>query len=88
MDIFTSCEISDALTKLNVPQGGLLVDINLQTGSRICGPAYTVKMVSNTDDSAPKLSSHFVDTAPLNSVIVIDAPLGTSNRKLALFSTY
>jgi regulator of RNase E activity RraA len=42
--------------------------------TRICGPAYTVKMVLGSDDAAPKLDKHFVDEATPNSIIVIDAP--------------
>ncbi|KAJ7593946.1 ribonuclease E inhibitor RraA/Dimethylmenaquinone methyltransferase [Mycena floridula] len=79
---FTSCEISDALVKLGVPQGGHVSDIIPFSPSEpvpICGPAYTVKMVLGTDESAPKLSSHFVDTAPAGSIIVIDAPRETPN---------
>ncbi|KAF9567961.1 RraA-like protein [Agrocybe pediades] len=41
---------------------------------RICSPAYTVQMVLGSNTTAPKLSAHFVDTAPAGSVIVIDAP--------------
>ena len=79
---FSTCEISDALIKLAVPAGGLLPDINIispstaATDVRVCSPAYTVQMVPGSDTSAPKLSAHFVDTAPAGSVIVIDAPPG------------
>uniref|UniRef100_D8Q960 RraA-like protein n=2 Tax=Schizophyllum commune (strain H4-8 / FGSC 9210) TaxID=578458 RepID=D8Q960_SCHCM len=79
---FSTCEISDALIKLGVPHGGLLPDIQLKVPSqdaRICGPAYTVRMVLSSDTSAPKLSGHFVDQAPEGSVIVIDAPPETKN---------
>jgi len=41
---------------------------------KMCAPAYTVKMVLSSNNTAPKLSEHFVDTAPAGSVIVIDAP--------------
>ncbi|KAL1680329.1 ribonuclease E inhibitor RraA/Dimethylmenaquinone methyltransferase [Schizophyllum commune] len=78
----STCEISDALIKLGVPHGGLLPDIHLKAPSqdaRICGPAYTVKMVLSSDTAAPKLSGHFVDQAPEGSVIVIDAPPETKN---------
>lgn len=75
---FSTCEISDALVKLNVPHGGHIPDISMfsspPSGSRICAPAYTVRMVAASDTSAPKLSAHFVDTAPAGSIIVIDAP--------------
>ncbi|KAJ3570391.1 hypothetical protein NP233_g4437 [Leucocoprinus birnbaumii] len=84
---FSTCEISDALIKLKLPHGGYIPDINMYSpstsgsGLRICGPAYTVKLVSGSDNTSPKLSSHFVDTTPEGSVIVIGAPPGrvTSN---------
>jgi len=78
---YSSCEISDSLIKLGIPHGGHLPDIHILSPSpvaasdaRICGPAYTVKMVMASDKASPKLSTHFVDTAPNGSVIVIDAP--------------
>jgi len=75
---FSACEISDALIKLGSPNGGHIPDIHLvsPSGSNklICGPAYTVQMVFSSDISTPRLSSHFIDTAPAGAVIVIDAP--------------
>lgn len=75
---FSACEISDALIKLGSPNGGHIPDIHLVAPSgpspKICGPAYTVQMVFTSDTNAPKLSSHFIDTAPAGAVIVIDAP--------------
>ena len=75
---FSACEISDALIKLGSPNGGHIPDIQLVSPSgsnqTICGPAYTVQMVFSSDTSSPKLSSHFVDTAPAGTVIVINAP--------------
>jgi len=76
---FSTCEISDALIKLGVSTGGYIPDIHMFSPSpsttRICAPAYTVQMVMASDESAPKLSAHFVDTAPEGCIIVIDAPL-------------
>lgn len=75
---FSTCEISDALIKLGSPNGGHIPDIQLVSPSgsnyTICGPAYTVEMVFTSDTSAPKLSLHFIDTAPAGTVIVINAP--------------
>lgn len=81
LEQLTTCEISDALIQLRVPQGGYIPDIYpyspFQLGNvKLCGPAYTVQMVHADNDSAPRLSNHFVDTAPAGSVIFIDAPLG------------
>ena len=42
--------------------------------TKICVPAYTVKMVLSSNKTAPKLTEHFVDMVPEGSVIVIDAP--------------
>jgi regulator of RNase E activity RraA len=78
LGMFSTCEISDALIKLGVPHGGHIPDIHLvsslSSSARICGPAYTVRMVFMSDKDAPRLSTHFVDTAPAGSIIVIDAP--------------
>jgi len=75
---FSTCELSDALIKLGLPHGGHIPDIFMLSPSdpdtRICGPAYTVKMVAASDKDAPKLEKHFVDEATPNSVIFIDAP--------------
>lgn len=76
---FSTCEISDALIKLGVAHGGLIPDIQMFSPStsgptRVAGPAYTVQMVLGTDTTAPKLSAHFVDTAPAGSVVVVAAP--------------
>lgn len=78
---FSTCEISDALIKLSIPHGGYIPDINTissVSNTRICGPAYTVQMVlAASHTSGSKLSSHFVDTAPSGSIIVIDVPPGS-----------
>ncbi|SPO27459.1 uncharacterized protein UTRI_10576 [Ustilago trichophora] len=43
---------------------------------RVCGPAYTVKMVSQQDTTAPKPKQHFVDAAQAypGHVMVVTAP--------------
>ncbi|KAG2150984.1 ribonuclease E inhibitor RraA/Dimethylmenaquinone methyltransferase [Suillus clintonianus] len=78
---FSACEISDALIKLGSPNGGHIPDVHMLSpiSHKICAPAYTVQMVLASDKSAPKLSSHFVDTATPGSVIVIDAPPQAKN---------
>ena len=86
---FSTCELSDALIKLGSPHGGHIPDIHrisAYEGSedeRVCGPAYTVKMVMAndvTDVNAPRLKEHFVDTAEEGSVMVIDAPPRASRK--------
>lgn len=75
---FSTCELSDALIKLGSPHGGHIPDIHMlsptDSSTRLCGPAYTVQMVLGSNKTAPKLSAHFVDTAPEGSVVVISAP--------------
>lgn len=91
---FSTCEVSDALIKLGVPHGGHIPDIHCisphscsESGGpaaqgvpvRLCGPAYTVRMVFVSDHDAPKLQQgHFVDLAPEGSVAFVSAPLGWS----------
>ncbi|KAJ7045473.1 ribonuclease E inhibitor RraA/Dimethylmenaquinone methyltransferase [Mycena alexandri] len=77
--VYSTTEISDALIKLGVASGGYIADLDLFSPGKICAPAYTVKMVLASDTSAPKLSEHFVDTAPAGSVIVIDVPHQAQN---------
>ncbi|KAF8265462.1 RraA-like protein [Lactarius quietus] len=69
---FSTCEISDALLKLGVPQGGHIPDIH-RKGIRLCGPAYTVRLVLASERDAPKLQGHFVDLAPEGTVAFVCA---------------
>jgi regulator of RNase E activity RraA len=77
-----TCQISDALVTLKIPHGGHIPDvlpISLpSSGARICGPAYTVQLVPESDSDSPKLSTpvHWLDTIPAGSVVVIAAPAG------------
>ncbi|ELU39306.1 demethylmenaquinone methyltransferase domain-containing protein [Rhizoctonia solani AG-1 IA] len=66
-----------------IQRGGYIPDINMLSPSptvgdgqntRICGYAYTVKMVRGDDLHAPKPSQHFVDAAPSGSIAVISVP--------------
>ena len=86
---FSTCELSDALLKLGVPHGGHIPDIhrispnsdsNGSTSVRLCGPAYTVRLVLASEHDAPKLQGHhhFVDLVPDGSVVFISAPPGSS----------
>ncbi|KAI5273149.1 RraA-like protein [Aureobasidium subglaciale] len=77
---FTSCDVGDALIKLNVKYGGYLHGIKMfsplqQAGDRkIFGPAYTVQMVDSDDTTSPKPSQHFVDGVTKDSVVFISQP--------------
>ncbi|KIY44401.1 RraA-like protein [Fistulina hepatica ATCC 64428] len=78
----STCEISDVLIKLGIKNGGLLPDIDLishDADTRICAPAYTVKMVFTSNANTLTLKDHFVDTVPKDHAIVIDAPLEAHN---------
>ena len=81
---FSTCEISDALLKLGVPQGGHIPDIHRISphpdgaGVRLCGPAYTVRLVLASEHDAPKLQGHFVDLAPEGTIAFVCAPPGQS----------
>ncbi|KDN44093.1 RraA-like protein [Tilletiaria anomala UBC 951] len=85
---YSTCEVSDALIKLKLPHGGHLPGIDmlspqhLARQTRICGPAFTVKMVSQTEESAPKPAKHFVDAAEPGSVMIVTAP---SNCRSAIW---
>lgn len=66
-----------------VQRGGHIPDLRMLSPSpndtvgqnrRICGYAYTVKMVRGDDLLAPKPAQHFVDAAPPGSVAVISVP--------------
>ncbi|PLW16229.1 hypothetical protein PCANC_12528 [Puccinia coronata f. sp. avenae] len=78
---FSSCDVADALIKLNHPNGGYLPDINLQTQSayspsdiKICGEAFTVQMVPAADTESPRLTQHYVDAGEQDTVMVISSP--------------
>jgi hypothetical protein len=101
---FSTCEVSDALIKLGVPHAGHIADIHYispYSGSesggpaqgvpvvRLCGPAYTVRMVLASDHGAPKLQqSHFVDLAPEGSIAFVSAPSGWSPPLFLRSSSY
>ncbi|KAI6575300.1 hypothetical protein MCOR09_001697 [Pyricularia oryzae] len=76
---FTTCDVSDALCKLKFRNGGFLSGLIMwsperQSGTtKIVGPAYTVKYVSN-DDPTPKLSYHYIDSVPQGAVIFVSCP--------------
>jgi hypothetical protein len=77
---YSTCEVSDALIKAGVPSGGYFPDITMLSPSRddpdlrICGHAYTVRMVDAKEDGHPTPAVHFVDAIPDDAVVVISAP--------------
>ncbi|KAK1763920.1 RraA-like protein [Phialemonium atrogriseum] len=76
---YSTCDVSDALCKLNVPNGGFLAGITMwspqrQDGpTRMVGTAYTVKYVP-VDDPAPSYPTHYIDSVPEGSVIFVSTP--------------
>ncbi|KAG8997936.1 hypothetical protein FRB94_007368 [Tulasnella sp. JGI-2019a] len=86
---YTTCEISDAFIKLKHDRAWYIPDIvqyspmqpsditssgPSSTDNKICGPAYTVKMVLASDKTSPTPKQHFVDAIPEGSVVVISSP--------------
>lgn len=73
-------QVADALIKLKLPHGGYLPGIemfspdHIRGPTTICGPAFTVKMVLQSDQTAPKPAKHFVDAAEPHSVMLVSAP--------------
>ncbi|KAK7984053.1 hypothetical protein PG989_011455 [Apiospora arundinis] len=81
---YTTCDVSDALCKLNYRNGGFLPGLTMWSPQRqdgptkIVGPAYTVKYVP-LDDPAPKHPTHYIDSVPAGAVVFVSAPAGTPN---------
>ncbi|KAH0383005.1 RraA-like protein [Aureobasidium sp. EXF-12298] len=79
---FTSCDVGDALVKLNVTYGGYLHGLKMfsphqqASAAKIFGPAYTVQMVDANDTTSPKPSQHFVDGIQEGQVVFISQPKG------------
>ncbi|OJJ54323.1 hypothetical protein ASPSYDRAFT_498483 [Aspergillus sydowii CBS 593.65] len=79
---FASCDIGDALVRLGVPNGGYLPGLKMFspgvmcTKSRIFGPAYTVRMVRDSDKASPSPPKHFADAIPKDSVVFVSQPKG------------
>ncbi|CAE6474283.1 unnamed protein product [Rhizoctonia solani] len=82
-DALIKLGLSHNANETPVQRGGYIPDINMLSPSptvgdgqntRICGYAYTVKMVRGDDSQAPKPAQHFVDAAPPGSVAVISVP--------------
>lgn len=75
---FSTCELSDALIKLGVPNGGYIADMEAMSPipfvGILSGPAFTVKIVDGKNAEAPRLQGHFVDRIEPGTVVVIDAP--------------
>ncbi|KAK9479729.1 ribonuclease E inhibitor RraA/Dimethylmenaquinone methyltransferase [Lipomyces japonicus] len=77
---FASCDVGDALVKLQYPFGGFLDGISMfsperQAGeAKIFGELITVKMVDASDTSSPSLSKHYSDYSEPGKVIFVSQP--------------
>ncbi|KAM0802050.1 ribonuclease E inhibitor RraA/Dimethylmenaquinone methyltransferase [Usnea florida] len=77
---YSSCDVADALLKLNHPLGGFIPDITMWSPTRqdgptkIIGPAYTVEYVPKTDTDAPTQKDHFIDHLPPHSILLLSSP--------------
>ncbi|KZV71458.1 RraA-like protein [Peniophora sp. CONT] len=81
---FSTCELSDALIKLGVKNGGHIPDLRIISSGpepqrRLCGPAFTIRMVLSSQTDAPKLQGHFVDKIEEGSVAFVSAPPTAQN---------
>ncbi|KAJ0268961.1 hypothetical protein COL940_012884 [Colletotrichum noveboracense] len=77
---WSSCDISDGLSKLGRADGGFLEGLVLyspeyQAGkTKIVGPVFTVKFAPKSDSSAPKVKGNYIDQIPKDSVVFISQP--------------
>ncbi|KAH7037419.1 ribonuclease E inhibitor RraA/Dimethylmenaquinone methyltransferase [Microdochium trichocladiopsis] len=79
---YTTCDVSDALCKLDKTKyrhGGFLPGLTMwspdrQAGpTKIVGPAYTVQYLP-LDDPAPKHPTHYIDSVPEGAVVFVSSP--------------
>ncbi|CAG8755217.1 5389_t:CDS:2, partial [Acaulospora colombiana] len=91
---YSSCDVADALLKLNYPHGGYLPDIIMfspeqQAGSsKLVGPVFTVKVVPISDTTSPKPTQHFADASPEGSVVFVSAPSSLYYISLVWYTGY
>ncbi|KAA6410812.1 MAG: hypothetical protein FRX48_05122 [Lasallia pustulata] len=82
---YSSCDVSDALLKLNHPYGGFLSNLTLWSPARqegptkIVGPAYTVRYVPKDLGLKPEFCGHYIDSIPAGAVVFISAPPNVVN---------
>jgi regulator of RNase E activity RraA len=65
-----------------VPHGGHLSGLKMYSPkissgtSKIFGPAYTIRMVADSDTTSPRPDRHFADAIPSGSVVFVSQPEG------------
>jgi len=85
LQAFSTCDISDALLKLDCPHGGFLADLILWSPKRqegltkVVGPAYTVKYARHTNLTKPAQQGHYIDSIPPGSVVFVSSPANIVN---------
>ncbi|KAL1859761.1 hypothetical protein VTK73DRAFT_7457 [Phialemonium thermophilum] len=78
---WTTCDISDALSRLGHQDGGLLEGLKMYSPefergeSKVVGPVFTVKFVPVSDSTAPRVSGNYIDQVPQDAVVFISQPL-------------
>lgn len=78
LSAYSTCDVSDALLKLGIKQGGVLNDLTLRTriqDGMMIGRAYTVRFstlpVETTNIPA---GQHYIDSLPKDAVILLQQP--------------
>lgn len=71
---FSPCDVSDALVKFGVANGGYLPNLTLRSGKSVVGPAYTV-LYAPKSDPRPAVAQLYIDAIPENSVLVMGLPV-------------
>ncbi|KAL2068491.1 hypothetical protein VTL71DRAFT_14828 [Oculimacula yallundae] len=90
---FSTCDVADALVKLNHTHGGFLFGPTMwsperQAGdTKIIGQAYTVQYVFLDNTDAPTVDSHYVDSIPAGAVLFISSPRTVNAAYGGLMST-
>lgn len=69
---FSICDVSDALVKLKIKDGGFIPNLTLQSSvnSTIIGRAYTV-LYAPLSDPRPEVKTSYIDNVPEGSVLVM-----------------
>lgn len=73
---FGVCDVSDALVKFGVKDGGFIPNLTMQSAvnTTILGTAYTVLYASKADPR-PEITKSYIDQLPANCVLVMGLPL-------------
>ncbi|KAH7062696.1 ribonuclease E inhibitor RraA/Dimethylmenaquinone methyltransferase [Macrophomina phaseolina] len=77
---WSSCDVSDGLSKLGHVHGGFLEGLVMQSPAyragktKIVGQAFTVKFAPKADTAAPKVKGNYIDQIPKGAVVFISQP--------------